>query len=110
MPVAGVVTVTEQVALLLPAFAVMVALPLPTAVTTPSETVATEVLPDVHVTLSLLPLGVTVAVSVAVLPFVRLSDVLERLMPVAGTDALGSYFSVARRGYTRGLTVLFDMT
>ena len=110
MPVAGVVTVTEQVALLLPAFAVIVALPLPTAVTTPFETVATAVLLDVHVTLSVLPLGVTVAVSVAVLPFVRLRDVCERLMPVAGTDAVGSYFSVERGGYTRGFTVSVDIT
>ena len=98
IPVAGVVTVTEQVAFLLPAVAVIVALPFPTAVTTPLETVATDVLLDVHTTLSVELDGVTVAVSVAVFPFVRLSDVLERVIPVAGTDTTGVYFSAARSG------------
>ena len=66
--------------------AVMVAVPLPTAVTTPSLlTVATPVSLLVHVTLVLLALdGVTVAVSVAVCPAAaKLRLVLLSVMPVA---------------------------
>ena len=71
-------------ALLLPAVAVMVALPFPTAVTTPFETVATDVFDEVHETLSVLPLGVTVAVRVALSPFFKFRLVLESVIPVAG--------------------------
>ena len=63
------VTVTTQVADWLPACAVMVAVPTATAVTLPvSSTVATAVLPDVQVTVSVVSVGVTVAVSVSSLP------------------------------------------
>ena len=88
MPVAGLVTVTAQVALLLPAFAVMVALPLPTAVTVPLDTVAIAVLEEVQTTLSVLSLGVTVAVNVDFSPFFRLRLVLESVMAVAGFEAV----------------------
>ena len=67
--------------------AVMVAVPLPTAVTTPSLlTVATPVSLLVHVTLVLLALdGVTVAVSVDVWPAAaKLRLLLLSEMPVAG--------------------------
>lgn len=47
------VTVTLQVAVKLPTFAVIVASPLPTAVTFPLETVATEVFEDDQVTVLL---------------------------------------------------------
>ena len=91
IPVAGmgILTVTVQVALLLEpsaVVAVMVAVPLATAVTTPALlTVATDVLLLVHVTLLLLALeGVTVAVRVDVWPAdVKEREVLLRLMPVA---------------------------
>ena len=75
MPVAGtgMLTVTAQVAVLLEpsaVLAVMVAVPLDTAVTRPVLlTVATDVLLLVHVTLLLVALlGVTVAVSCKVCP------------------------------------------
>ena len=95
MPVAGtgMSTVTVQVAVrFVPSavVAVMVAVPLATAVTTPeSLTVATEVLLLVHVTLlSVALLGITVAVSVAVCPAeVKVRDVLFSDIPVAGTFA-----------------------
>ena len=62
-------TVTVQVADLFPAFAVIVAVPAPTAVTLPPLTVATFVLLLLHVTvLSVALLGLTVAVKDAVSP------------------------------------------
>jgi hypothetical protein len=61
------VTVTSQVAVLSPAFAVIVASPTFTAVTTPFSTVATVLSLEVHVTLLSVALsGFTVAVSVSV--------------------------------------------
>ena len=77
-------TVTSQVAVLLPALAVIVAVPMPFAVTTPLAIVATDSSDELHSTASVLFSGVTVAVSVAVLPFWRLSVVSERVMAVAG--------------------------
>ena len=93
MPVAGtgMATVTAHVAVkFVPStvFAVIVALPLDLAVTTPVLlTVATAVLLLVHVTFLFEALeGVTVAVSVAVCPAaVRLRVVLLNEMPVAYT-------------------------
>ena len=69
-------TVTAQVAVLPPAFAVMVAEPSFTAVTTPSLTVATAVLEELQVTvLSVALLGLTVAVMLEVSPSSRVSEV-----------------------------------
>ena len=62
-------TVTVQEADLLPAVAVMVAVPGATAVTLPLlSTVATDSLFEVHVTVSVVSEGSTVATSVSVLP------------------------------------------
>ena len=62
-------TVTVQVAVLFPAFAVIVAVPAATAVTLPPLTVAIFVLLLLHVTvLSVALLGLTVAVSVVLSP------------------------------------------
>ena len=71
-PVTGTVTVTAQVADLLPAVAVIVAVPPALAVTLPlASTVATDVsLLDQVTVLSVALLGSTVAESVAVLPLV----------------------------------------
>tara|TARA_B100001123_G_scaffold359525_1_gene415046 strand:- start:98 stop:610 length:513 start_codon:yes stop_codon:yes gene_type:complete len=74
------VTVTEAVALTEPDVAVIVALPAATEVTTPDETVATEALDVVHVTVASLIVApfwsLTVAMSVDVAP----SDVNVRLV------------------------------
>ena len=66
------------------AVAVMVAVPLDTAVTLPFwSTVATEVFVELHVTLlSLAVLGVMVAVSVSLPPSFKLSDVLFNVTTV----------------------------
>ena len=69
-------TVTVHVAVLLPltVVTVMVALPTPTPVTFPfASTVATEVLLLLHVTLSAVPSGKKVGVSVSPLPFISAS-------------------------------------
>ena len=79
-------TVISQVAVLLPALAVIVAVPMPFAVTVPFATVATVSSDELHLTASVLFSGVTVAVSVAVSPFWRLSVVLESVISVAGTS------------------------
>ena len=85
-------TVTAQVAVLFDpsdALAVMLALPLDTAVTKPfASTVATEVLLLLHITLLSVALsGVTVAVSCKVWPrLVNDAVVLLRVIPVTGTD------------------------
>ena len=82
-------TVTVHFAVLDPSFVVtvIVAVPAAFAVTTPEEeTVATDVLLDVHVTdLSVAFDGNTVAVKVWVSPTVIDSDVLSRLTPVTAT-------------------------
>jgi hypothetical protein len=85
------VTVTEQVAVLLPStvVTVMVALPAETALTVPPDTVATDVLPLLHVTLLFVALeGVTVAVKVSEEPTVRDSVLLFRDTPVTATVLL----------------------
>ena len=89
------VTFTVTVAVLpLWVLAVMVAVPVLLAVTTPDDrsTVATAVLLLNHVTLLLVALlGSTVAVSVVVAPTVRfIGPVGLMLTPVAGTDGAGS--------------------
>ena len=86
MPVTGTRTVTVQVAFCPPeAVAVIIAVPGPTAVTLPPETVATEALEVVHVTVLLVALdGLTVAVSVEELPALRVREVWLRVMPVVG--------------------------
>ena len=69
---ASAVTVTLHLADLLPAFAVMTAVPALIPLTLPSLTVATEVLEEVHVTvLSVALSGLTVAVRVTVSPTLR---------------------------------------
>ena len=75
---AGSLTVTVQVALFpLLVAAVTVAVPLPTAVTLPSATVATDCMELVHVTdLSVALLGKTVAVSVSLSPTSNVKEVL----------------------------------
>ena len=79
------ITVIEQVAVLSPAFAVMVAVPNFLAVTTPLETVATVASDVVQVTvLSVASLGLTVAVRVTVSPTFREADVLLRVTLVTG--------------------------
>ena len=77
----GLVTVTAQVAVFSPAFAVIVALPAATAVTTPFSTVATAVSLLSQITvLSVAVVGNTVAVSVSVAPFTRESCGLFNVM------------------------------
>ena len=82
-------TVTEQVAVLSPALAVMVAVPSATAVTLPfASTVATEVLSELHVTVLFVALsGFTVAVRVAVSPSVSSSEDLSKV-----TDSTATVF------------------
>jgi hypothetical protein len=85
------VTVTEQVAVLLPSAVVTVitALPADTALTVPFDTVATDVLPLLHVTLLFVALeGAMVAVNVSELPTVRESVLLFRDTPVTATVLL----------------------
>jgi hypothetical protein len=83
------VTVTEQVAVLLPStvVTVIVALPADTAVTKPlDDTVATAEALLLHDTFWLVALeGATVAVNVSVPPTVRLVDVLFKVTPVTDT-------------------------
>ena len=80
-------TVTEQVAVLSPAFAVIVALPAFTAVTLPpASTVATAVLLLLQLTVLLAALsGFTVAVSVALSPSVSESVALSSFTDSTGT-------------------------
>ena len=88
-------TVTVQVAVLssltssvpLVAVTVIVAVPTATAVTTPSETVATLSLSLNHVTvLSVASSGLTVAASFSVSPTVSVVEVLLRVTSVTATD------------------------
>jgi hypothetical protein len=83
-----VVTVTAQLAVLLPSsvVTVMVALPTVTAVIVPPDTVATAMLLLLHVTFLLVALsGVMVEVNVSEFPTVMLVDVLFRDTPVTAT-------------------------
>ena len=81
------VTSTAQVAVSPPASAVIVAVPLPTALTVPSlSTVATLVLLEVHVTVAVLS-GVTVAVSFSLSPIFNLRLVLSSVIPESGLSA-----------------------
>ena len=84
-PERNYLTVTVQVLVLpLEVFAVIVAVPSATAVTVPPDTFATLSLLDVHVTVLSVALdGETVAVSVPVLPVVRVRLVGEIVTPVA---------------------------
>lgn len=86
MPVTGTRTVTVQVAFWPPLdVAVIVAVPAPIAVTLPPETVATEALEVVQVTvLSVASDGETVAVNVEEPPTLRVSDDWLIDMPVVG--------------------------
>jgi hypothetical protein len=89
--VVAALTVTAQVAVLLPScvVTVMVALPAATAVTVPPDTVATEVALLLHVTFLFVALeGAMVAVSVSVLPTVRLVVVLFNVTPVTAIVAV----------------------
>ena len=85
MPVTGTslaLTVTEQVADLLPALAVIVAEPTATAVTVPFFTVATDSFELDQVTvLSVASAGLTVAARLAVPPTVRVKEVWSRETP-----------------------------
>ena len=98
MPVTGTslaLTVTEQVADLLPALAVIVAEPTATAVTVPFFTVATDSFELDQVTvLSVASAGLTVAARLAVPPTVRVKDVWSRETPetsiLAGLGGIGS--------------------
>ena len=85
-------TVTLHVAVLVSSaadFTVIVAEPTPTAVTTPSSTVATSSSLDSHVTfLFVASAGATVAVSVSVSPTSSVADVLSKNTLVTATAAL----------------------
>ena len=84
---AGSVTVTSQAALTSPAFAVIVAVPAATAVTTPSSTFAIVSSEDLHVTVPSVALsGATVAVSFSVTPTSRVKSVLSSVTLVTGMD------------------------
>ena len=79
-------TVTTHCADIPPAVAAIVAVPTPFAVTVPLDTVATEVLELLHVTvLSVAFVGATVAVRVSEVPFTRLKVVLFKVTPVTAT-------------------------
>jgi len=81
-------TVTVQEAVLLPSavVTVMIAVPALTAVTKPPDTVATAVLPLLHVTLLFVALeGSILAKRVSVLPMTRLVVVLFKDTPVTAT-------------------------
>ena len=84
-------TVTEQVAVLSPAFAVTVAVPAFTAVTLPpASTVATEASEVLQLTVLFVALdGLTVAVSVALSPSFRLKVVLSSETELTATAAGG---------------------
>ena len=85
----SVVTVTVQTAVLSPAPAVIVVVPLLTAVTMPFSTVATFSSAEVQVTvLSVALSGVTVAVNVAVAP--RVSDKVLVFKFIASTATTGT--------------------
>ena len=93
MPVTAIspeslVTFTVTVAVLpLLDLAVTVAVPAPLAVILPFDTVATDLLEDVHVTVLLVALsGFTVAVTVVLWPTTRFVVVLESVMPVASME------------------------
>ena len=79
MPSVGTVTVTSQLAFLLPIWAVTMAFPMLMAVTFPSETTTTSSLEEIQVTGSATPAGVTVAVSWTVSPLAMSSVVLSRV-------------------------------
>ena len=82
------ITVTLQVALLVPAVAVIFAVPAATAVTLPVlSTVATDVLSEDHTTVSVEPDGVTVAIKVSSNPSAKARLFVLRVMPVAGLGA-----------------------
>ena len=78
-------TVTTHSAFALPQAAVMMAVPSLLAVTTPSFTVATASLEDVHTSVSVVFSGATVAARVAFSVGRRLSAVSFSVTPVAGT-------------------------
>ena len=81
-------TLTVQVAVFVPAVAVMIASPGATAVTLPvASTVATAVLLEDHTTVSVEPSGVTVAVRLVLSPAVSVNSLLLRVIPVAGFGA-----------------------
>ena len=85
---ATLLTVTVQVAVLLPSsvVTVIVAVPAATAVTTPPDTVATDVLLLIQLTVLFAALeGATAAVRVSVLPTKILADVLFRDTPLTAT-------------------------
>ena len=89
----GFSTVTEQVADLLPALAVMVALPAWTALRRPPVTVTTPSLEEFQVTvLSVALPGLTVAVSVCVSPSLSVREVAFRVTEstgiVSGSDGV----------------------
>jgi hypothetical protein len=89
IPLTGIVTFTlhDAVNLPSPAVAVMVALPAPTAFTTPLVTVATVLsLLDQVTSLFVALAGATVAVNVSEDPFACESEVLSRVTPVTGTS------------------------
>ena len=88
MPVTGTGTVTVQVAFWPPdVVAVIVAVPGPTAVTLPPETVATEAFEVVQVTVLLVAFdGVTVAVSVEEPPVFRVIEDWLSVTPVVAMD------------------------
>ena len=90
IPVTGTRTVTVQVAFWPPeVVAVIVAVPAPTAVTLPPETVATEALLVVHVTVLSVALdGETVAVRVEEPPTLRVMVDLFRVTSVVATVVL----------------------
>ena len=82
------ITVTLQVALLVPAVAVIFAVPAATAVTLPVlSTVATDVLSEDHTTVSVESDGVTVAIKVSSNPSAKARLFVLRVMPVAGLGA-----------------------
>ena len=84
-----VLTLTVQVADTLPAFAVIIASPGATAVTSPvvGSTVATSGLLEDQATVSVVSDGVTVATRVSVSPTVKVSSDLLSVMSVAGLGA-----------------------
>ena len=81
----GFPTVTVQVAILpLLVVTIIVVVPAPTATTTPSFTVATDVLEEIQVTLLSVTLeGVNVVVRVELSPTIKLNEVVLRETPVA---------------------------
>ena len=86
-------TVISQVALLSPAFAVIVTVPSFNVVTTPSATVATVSSDDVHVTVLSAPAGFTVAVNVTLSPAVTDAVVWSNVTLSTGTTAAATVIS-----------------